>query len=59
MGFACNGSCPDCPYDFCEQPPAKPKQTDAARRTSWKQDALFELEELGDLWGIDTTKVRL
>ncbi|MFG3582573.1 hypothetical protein [Streptomyces sp. NPDC047990] len=59
MGFSCSGACPDCPYDFCEAPATKPKQTDAARRRDWKQDALFELEELGDLWGIDPSRVRL
>ncbi len=56
---ACSGHCFDCPYDFCvpETPARRP--TKAAQRSEWKQDALFELEELGDLYGIDPEKVRL
>ncbi|MFF1450158.1 hypothetical protein ACFVYF_18765 [Streptomyces sp. NPDC058274] len=56
---ACNGHCLDCLYDFCvpETPVRRP--TKAAQRSEWKQDALFELEELGDLYGIDPEAVRL
>lgn len=55
---ACNGRCLDCPYDFCgsEVPTRRPSK--AAER-SWRQDALFELEELGDLYGIDPSAVKL
>ena len=57
---ACNGHCPDCPYDFCAPPaPKAPRPTKAADRRSWRQDALFELEELGDLYDVDPKKVRL
>jgi len=35
------------------------RQSDAQRRTGWRQEALFELEELGDLYGVDPEKVRL
>ncbi|WP_262928437.1 hypothetical protein [Streptomyces sp. CBMA29] len=38
-------------------PTAKPSK--AAERQNWRQDALFELEDLGDLYGIDTSQVRL
>ena len=31
----------------------------AADRSSWRQDALYELEDLGDLWGLDLSQVRL
>lgn len=54
---ACTGACPDCPYDFCV--PAKPRATRAEQRRGWRQDALFELEELGDLYGVDPDQVRL
>lgn len=56
---ACNGLCADCPYDFCvpETRPRRPSK--AVERQGWRQDALFELEELGDLYGIDMSKVRL
>ncbi|MFJ8699452.1 hypothetical protein [Streptomyces ardesiacus] len=56
---ACNGACFDCPYDFCV-PDARPSRlSKAAERQGWRQDALFELEELGDLYGIDPEAVRL
>ncbi|MGV9693340.1 hypothetical protein ACWDUX_30020 [Streptomyces sp. NPDC003444] len=54
---ACTGHCPDCPHDFCE--PAKAKPSRAAQRREWRQSALFELEELGDLYGIDMSAVTL
>lgn len=31
----------------------------AERQRSWRQEALWELEELGDLYGIDHQAVRL
>lgn len=31
----------------------------AERSRGWRQDALFELEELGDLYGIDASGVRI
>ncbi|MEU5577791.1 hypothetical protein ABZ791_10720 [Streptomyces huasconensis] len=31
----------------------------ARRKTSWRQDALFELEDLGDLYDLDLSGVRL
>jgi hypothetical protein len=55
---ACNGRCFDCPYDFCGPEVPKRRPSKAAER-SWRQDALFELEELGDLYGIDPGAVRL
>jgi len=54
---ACRGACPDCPYDFCVPATPKRRPSKAAER-SWQQDALFELEELGDLYGIDLDSVR-
>lgn len=56
---ACRGACPDCPYDFCA--PATPvrRPTKAQERSGWRQDALFELDELGDLYGLDPEAVRL
>ncbi|MFF8629673.1 hypothetical protein [Streptomyces werraensis] len=36
-----------------------PQPSKAEQRKGWRQDALFELEELGDLYGIDPQKVRL
>lgn len=54
----CNGRCLDCPYDFCGPEAPKRRPSKAAER-SWRQDALFELEELGDLYGIDPGAVRL
>ncbi|MFD7605163.1 hypothetical protein ACFWAN_32570 [Streptomyces mirabilis] len=31
----------------------------AERKRSWRQDALFELEELAELYDVDATAVRL
>jgi hypothetical protein len=31
----------------------------AERNRGWRQDALFELEELGELYGVDVSAVRL
>jgi hypothetical protein len=56
---ACNGHCFDCPYDFCVPETRTRRPSKAAQRTEWRQDALFELEELGDLYGIDPEAVRL
>ncbi|MYX26042.1 hypothetical protein GTY75_05055 [Streptomyces sp. SID8381] len=55
---ACSGACPDCPYDFCV--PATPaRRPSKAAQRQWRQDALFELEDLADLYGIDPEAVRL
>ena len=31
----------------------------SAQRADWRQEALYELEDLGDLWGLDLSQVRL
>ncbi|AEW94030.1 hypothetical protein SCATT_16590 [Streptantibioticus cattleyicolor NRRL 8057 = DSM 46488] len=36
-----------------------PRPPRAQQRRDWHQDALFELEELADLYGIDLERVRL
>jgi hypothetical protein len=59
MPVQCNGRCLDCPYDFCAPETPARRPTKAAQRNEWRQDALFELEELGDLYGIDPEAVRL
>lgn len=56
---ACNGACPDCPYDFCAPTAPATRPSKAAERQGWRQEALFELEDLGDLYGIDPGQVRL
>jgi hypothetical protein len=56
---ACNGRCFDCPYDFCVPETTSRRPSKAEERTGWRQEALFELEELGDLYGIDPQAVRL
>ncbi|MGW2713692.1 hypothetical protein ACWC4J_32665 [Streptomyces sp. NPDC001356] len=55
---ACNGRCVDCPYDFCvpETPARRPSK--AQERSGWRQDALFELEDLRELYP-DLPEVRL
>ncbi|MGK5496381.1 hypothetical protein [Streptomyces sp. URMC 125] len=59
MPAECNGRCTDCPYDFCAPATTRARPTKAEERRGWKQDALFELEELGDLYGVDPGVVRL
>jgi hypothetical protein len=51
-------------YDAQEEPEgprlrAADQPNRAQRKTGWLHDALFELEELGDLYGIDASGVRL
>lgn len=55
----CNGRCDDCPYSWCVPAKTKARPSKAAERRGWRQDALFELEELGDLYEIDPDSVRL
>jgi hypothetical protein len=59
MPAQCNGHCFDCPYEFCVPETSPRRPTKSAQRNEWRQDALFELEELGDLYGIDPEAVRL
>ncbi|WP_055523433.1 hypothetical protein [Streptomyces graminilatus] len=57
---ACNGHCDDCPYTFCTPPaPKAPRPSKAQERRGWRQDALFELEDLADIWGVELSQVRL
>ncbi|MFF3416832.1 hypothetical protein ACFYW9_19345 [Streptomyces sp. NPDC002698] len=56
---ACRGACFDCPYDFCAPETRAPRQSDAQRRTGWRQDALSEMDDLADLYGVDPQAVRL
>lgn len=56
---ACNGRCFDCPYDFCVPETRAPRPSKAEQRKGWRQDALFEMEDLADLYGLDPEKVRL
>ncbi|MFJ7329041.1 hypothetical protein ACIQVN_22715 [Streptomyces cyaneofuscatus] len=55
---ACTGRCFDCPHEFCGPEAPSRRPTKAAER-SWRLEALFELEELGDLYGIDPAAVKL
>ncbi|WP_328377031.1 hypothetical protein OHB13_11805 [Streptomyces sp. NBC_00440] len=55
---ACNGRCLDCPYDVCGPEAPRRRPSKAAER-SWRQAALFELEDLGDLYGVDPEAVKL
>lgn len=59
MPAQCNGHCFDCPYDFCAPEARTQRPSKAVERKGWRQDALFELAELGDLYGIDPGAVRL
>ncbi|MER6382082.1 hypothetical protein ACWDBP_39980 [Streptomyces sp. NPDC001233] len=56
---ACRGACPDCPYDFCVPESSTQRPSKAQERRGWREDALFELEELADLYGVDPEAVRL
>jgi hypothetical protein len=56
---ACRGACPDCPYDFCVPETPTRRASKAEQRQGWRQEALFELEDLADLYGINPEKVRL
>ncbi|MFD0407304.1 MULTISPECIES: hypothetical protein [Kitasatospora] len=38
--------------------PSKPAHTRAAQRRSWRQDALFELEDLGEIFGISEAALK-
>ncbi|UFQ16400.1 MULTISPECIES: hypothetical protein [Streptomyces] len=53
----CDGLCDDC---TCAFPPAKAgrRPSKAAEKRSWQQDALFELSELGELYGINAEALR-
>ncbi|MES9589975.1 hypothetical protein ABWK57_14100 [Streptomyces sp. NPDC094045] len=57
MPLDCDGLCDDC---VCAFPPAKAvkRTTKAAEKRSWRQDALFELSELGELYGVDQDVLR-
>lgn len=51
-------------YEVQEEPEgprlrAADQPTRARRKAGWRQDALFELEELGDLYDVDLSGVRL
>jgi hypothetical protein len=47
---ACNGTCFDCPYDFCVPDTRAARPSKAEQRKGWRQDALFEIEDLEDLY---------
>ncbi|MFD7173426.1 hypothetical protein [Streptomyces sp. NPDC059929] len=53
----CDGLCADCQCPF---PPNRTdrRQTKAAEKRLWLQDALFELSDLGELYGIDPNSLR-
>jgi hypothetical protein len=59
MPAQCSGACFDCPYDFCAPDTPVRRLSKAARRNGWRQDVLDELDELGDLYGLDPEAVRL
>ena len=44
-----------------DTPPLTGRQTlsRSVQRAGWRQDALVELEDLGDLWGLDLRQVKL
>ncbi|MER5441138.1 hypothetical protein [Streptomyces sp. NPDC002790] len=50
----CDGLCTDC---TCASPPAKAatRPTKAAEKRSWQQEALFEMQELGELYGVQAS----
>jgi hypothetical protein len=59
MPAQCSGACFDCPYDFCAPETPVRRLSKAAQRNGWRQDVLDELDELGDLYGLDPEAVRL
>jgi hypothetical protein len=54
----CNGHCDDCPFTWCSTAPAS-RPSKAQQRKGWRQDAIDELDDLADLYGIDAGQVRL
>lgn len=58
MTAVCNGYCDDCPYDFCAPLPTSHKPSKAASRLTWQQEALAEVDDIGDLFGIDQATVQ-
>lgn len=50
----CDGLCDDC---ACALPPAKAasRPSKAAEKRSWRQDALVEVQELGELYGVQAS----
>ncbi|MFH8346775.1 hypothetical protein [Streptomyces sp. NPDC018045] len=48
----CDGLCADC---ACAFPPVKANRRPnrASEKRTWQQDALFELSELAELYGVD------
>ncbi|MEV5677468.1 hypothetical protein [Streptomyces sp. NPDC052179] len=57
MHADCNSHCGECSVWHSPTPAAKPSRT--TQRAGWRQDALFELEELGDFFGVDADAVKL
>jgi hypothetical protein len=46
-------------YEAGPRLPGRKRPTRAASKESWRQDALFELDELGDFYGLERAKVSL
>ncbi|MFI8815732.1 MULTISPECIES: hypothetical protein [unclassified Streptomyces] len=57
MHADCNSQCGECSVGYSSTPAARPSRT--TQHAGWRQDALFELEELGDFFGIDVDAVKL
>ncbi|MEV5883104.1 hypothetical protein AB0L74_10355 [Streptomyces sp. NPDC052020] len=55
MSADCNGHCDDCTWCV---PEARTQPSKAAVKRGWRQDAIFELEDLVDLYP-DLPEVRL
>ncbi|MGW1867937.1 hypothetical protein ACWCPS_20500 [Streptomyces mauvecolor] len=57
MPFLCDGLCADCRCPFPPNPVTR-RPSKAAEKRQWVQDALFELVDLGELYGIDPDSLR-
>ncbi|MER6380783.1 hypothetical protein ABT274_12470 [Streptomyces sp. NPDC001127] len=53
----CDGLCVNCQCPFPPNKAAR-RPSKAAEKRQWIQDALFELSELGELYGVDPNSLR-